>query len=418
MQTRSTLLKVSIFLNYCVFAILLNSVGTVILQVQSSFGVSESAASVLEAYKDLSIAIASFLVAAFITRLGYKRSMLVALAAVFLMSIAMPQLPAFWMNKLMFAVTGVSFALVKVSVFATLGLIADDKREHVSLMNFLEAFFMVGVLSGYFLFSAYVDDNQPGSLAWFNVYYLLAALTAVAFVTLLITPLDESEAKYPEDETAGQSFVNMLALGIRPLVLTFVISVFLYVLIEQGIMSWLPTFNNTILNLPASLSIQMTSILAASIALGRFIAGYAAKKIAWYPMLCGCLVLAAILVLTALPLADNQDPNLVVTGWSNAPLAAFVFPLIGLCLSPIYPVINSVILSALPKNQHAPMTGLIVVFSALGGTCGSIITGALFEAFDGSTAFYFSLVPMAAILIALYLFKRQTDSATAPSLAT
>ena len=418
MQTRSALLKVSIFLNYCVFAILLNSVGTVILQVQSSFGVSESAASVLEAYKDLSIALASFLVAAFITRFGYKRSMLVGLASVFFMSIAMPLLPAFWMNKLMLAVTGVSFALVKVSVFATLGLISKNKREHVSLMNFLEAFFMVGVLSGYFLFSAFVDDNQPGSLAWFNVYYVLAALTFIAFLTLLFTPLNEEEAKYPEDETAMQSFLNMLALGIRPLVLTFVISVFLYVLIEQGIMSWLPTFNNTILKLPASLSIQMTSILAASIALGRFVAGYAAKKINWYPMLCGCLLLAGVLVLTALPLASNQDPNLVITGWTSAPLAAFVFPLIGLCLSPIYPVINSVVLSALPKHQHAPMTGLIVVFSALGGTCGSIITGTLFEIFDGTTAFYFSLAPMAAILITLYLFKRQTESTALPHLAT
>jgi uncharacterized membrane protein YsdA (DUF1294 family) len=55
------------------------------------------------------------------------------------------------------------------------------------------------------------------------------------------------------------------------------------------------------------------------------------------------------------------------------------------------------------------MTGLIVVFSALGGTTGSIITGALFEHFDGATAFYCSLIPIAIILLMLTLFKRQTD---------
>ncbi|MBL0884477.1 MAG: MFS transporter, partial [Chitinophagaceae bacterium] len=54
-------IKTSLFLNYFVFAILLNSVGTVILQVQQNFGVSESAASTLEAFKDLSIAAVSFL---------------------------------------------------------------------------------------------------------------------------------------------------------------------------------------------------------------------------------------------------------------------------------------------------------------------------------------------------------------------
>ena len=65
-------IKLSLFLNYFVFAILLNSVGTVILQIQNNYGVSQGDASVLEAFKDLSIAIVSFLVASYIVRIGYK----------------------------------------------------------------------------------------------------------------------------------------------------------------------------------------------------------------------------------------------------------------------------------------------------------------------------------------------------------
>ncbi|HPZ09705.1 MAG TPA: MFS transporter, partial [Candidatus Eremiobacteraeota bacterium] len=53
-------IKLSLFLNYFVFAILLNSVGTVILQVINQYHVTESSASILEACKDLSIAIFSF----------------------------------------------------------------------------------------------------------------------------------------------------------------------------------------------------------------------------------------------------------------------------------------------------------------------------------------------------------------------
>ncbi|MBL4671597.1 MAG: hypothetical protein JKX81_05015 [Arenicella sp.] len=140
MQHKYWAIKFSIIINYCVFAILLNSVGTVILQVQNSFGVTESAASVLEAYKDLSIALVSFLVAAFVARAGYKRTMLFGLGFIGLVCLAMPQMPTFWMNKLMFAATGASFALIKVSVFATIGLISDGRKEHVSMMNFLEAF--------------------------------------------------------------------------------------------------------------------------------------------------------------------------------------------------------------------------------------------------------------------------------------
>jgi FHS family glucose/mannose:H+ symporter-like MFS transporter len=50
-----------------------------------------------------------------------------------------------------------------------------------------------------------------------------------------------------------------------------------------------------------------------------------------------------------------------------------------------------------------------VVFSALGGTTGSIITGTLFEHYGGKTAFYCSLVPITVIIFALYLFKRETE---------
>lgn len=407
-------IKLSLFINYFVFAILLNSVGTVILQVQNTYLVSASAASILEAFKDLPIAITSFLVASFMARIGYKRSMLFALAFIGFVCLVMPQVPTFWMTKLLFAATGVGFALVKISVFATLGLVTGNRKEHVSLMNFLESFFMVGILSGYFIFSGFVDDLDPSSTGWLQVYYLLAAMSFAAFALLFFTRLDETSVSPGASKSPAQDFIDMITLGIQPLVLVFVICAFLYVLIEQSIMSWLPTFNSKVLNLPASLSIQMASILAASTAIGRFVAGVTLKRLDWFKVLFIGLLSAAILVLVVLPLA-GETGNREITGWLDAPIAAFVFPLIGFFIAPIYPAINSVILSALPMRQHAPMSGLIVVFSALGGTLGSIITGNLFEVFSGKTAFYFSLIPISILLFTLYLFKRKTDEISALS---
>jgi fucose permease len=407
------LIRISLFINYFVFAILLNSVGTVILQVQNTYGVSASGASVLEAFKDLPIAITSFLLASFLTRIGYKRSMQIALGLVGLFCLAMPQLPAFWMTKALFAVTGIGFALVKMSVFATLGLVTRSKEDHASLMNFIESFFMVGILSGYFIFSAFVDDANPTSTSWLKVYYGLAALSLAALVLLSLAKLDESGVRPPEAKPLAADFLDMLRLCARPLVLVFVASAFLYVLIEQSIMSWLPTFNSRMLHLSPSLSIQMASILAASTAVGRFTAGIVLRRFHWYAVLTVALLAAAALVLVSLPLASNLS-EVQVSTWGEAPLAAFVFPLIGVCLSPIYPAINSAILSALPLHQHAPMAGLIVVFSALGGTSGSLITGALFQAFGGTTAFYCSLIPITLLLITLYQFKRSLAAISAP----
>ena len=401
-------IKLSLFLNYFVFAILLNSVGTVILQVQRNFDVTKGSASVLEAFKDLSIAIASFLIASYVVRIGYKKAMLTALALVTLMCLVMPSTHSFLMTKLLFATVGVSFALIKVTVFATLGLVTSSKKEHLSLMNFLESFFMVGVLAGYFIFAAFVDNDDPTSTKWFNVYYLVGGLAALAFFLLLSTKLDESgvkKAELAESNTLTLEFVRMLQLIILPLVLVFIFSAFFYVLIEQSIMSWLPTLNKDVLNLSTSMSIQMASIMSASIALGRFLAGVLLRKVDWLFVLVGCLLVAGTIVLVTVPMMNKVSVG-TINNLSDVPLVAFAFPIIGLFLAPIYPAINSVILSNLPAHKHGAMSGLIVVFSALGGTSGSIITGYIFGMYGGQRAFYFSLIPITILIVLLFLFKR------------
>lgn len=398
-------IKLSLFLNYFVFAILLNSVGTVILQVQNNYNITKSSASVLEACKDLSIAIVSFLIASYMTRIGYKKSMLIALGMVTIACLMMASLGGFDMTKVLFATAGASFALIKVSVFATIGIVTPNKEEHASFMNFIESFFMVGILTGNFIFSAFIDDANPTSTAWLNVYYLLAFISFMAFLLLLSTPLDESSVQTTEAQPLVETFIEMFKLAILPLVMVFIASVFLYVQIEQSISSWLPTFNKDVLHLSDKLSVQMSSILAGSTAIGRFLAGFVLRKYTWIKVLTSCLLIAAGIIIVTLPLAQNIGTQ-GITSWSNAPLVAFVFPMIGLLLAPIYPAINSLILTSLPTQKHALMAGLIVVFSALGGTTGSIITGNIFQHFGGPAAFYFSLVPLTLLLICLFFFNK------------
>lgn len=396
-------IKLSLILTYFVFAILLNSVGTVILQVIHSYQISKEAASVLEGFKDIPIAVVSFLIAAWLPRLGYKNAMLIGVALLFAGCLAMPLLPSFLTTKLLFLLVGAGFALVKVSVYASIGVVTGNQAQHASLLNTIEGCFMLGVLSGYWIFAYFMDPLQPASAGWLEVYWWLAALAAINLLLLLSTPFPR--LVLPPVTHAAEDFFDMLRLVYRPLVFVFVVSAFLYVLMEQGIGSWLPTFNNQVLGLPNQLSVQLTSIFAASLALGRLLAGQLLKTLNWYGLLNGCLIGMAVLILLTLPLTKNvvlaAELNLL-----NAPLAAYLFPLIGLFMAPVYPVINSVILSALPQTKHAAMTGLIVVFSALGGTTGSIITGFTFARFSGQTAFYLTLLPLSLLALSLYWLRR------------
>lgn len=402
-------IKIALFLNYFVFAILLNSVGTVILQVQRNFDISKADASILEGFKDLPIAITSFLIASFLPKIGLKKSMLIGLAFVAIICAIMPFSDAFWYFKMLFLVIGVSFAMIKVSVFATIGIITNNQKEHGSFMNILEAIFMAGVLIGNIFISQFINDGNPKSKEWLVVYWILSAMSVVAFILLFFTKLDESRAKV-ESRSLANDFAEMFVLVVKPLSIVFIISIFFYVMLEQSFSTWFPTFYKEILHTPSSMAIQAGAILAGATFIGRLLSGFVLLRVKWIYFLSFCLGIIAVIVLVVLPMAKGTKIDLTqTTTWLNAPLVVYLLPIMGLFLAPIYPTVNSTILSSLPKHMHSSMSGLIVVFSALGGTTGSIITGHIFEAFDGTTAFYFSLVPVIVIFVSLWILYKITD---------
>lgn len=396
-------IKIALYLNYFVFAILLNSVGIVILKSQKNYGVDEVQASILEAFKDVPIAIVSFFIASFLPRIGYKKAMLTGLALVTLACITMYFGNSFDSAKLLFATVGVSFALIKVSVYSLIGTVTENQKEHNALMSSIEGVFMIGIALAYFLFPAFNDESNPNS--WLNVYWFLAGLSLLSFLFLFFTKFETSTA------TAGANFkddfLQMFKLIAKMLTVIFVISVFLFVMIEQGILSWLPTFNTKVLHLPENISIMMASILAISLAVGRLVAGIITKKVNWIWVLSVCVIAAMLIVYFVLPNVVGLEVK-NIDSLSDIPLIGFAFPLIGLFIAPIYPLLNSIVLSSLPKNLQSSMTGLIVIFSALGGTLGSRITGWLFKNEGPEKAFYFTLIPMSLLLISFFILKKIT----------
>ncbi|MCH8568494.1 MAG: MFS transporter [Balneolales bacterium] len=401
-------IKLALICNYIIFAILLNSVGVVVLQVINDFQVSPENASILEAYKDLSIAIGSFLLASYIPRFGYKNAMLTGLGIVITGSALMAAFGSFIMAQLLFAMVGVSFALIKVSVYSTVSLITKTDSEHASFLSILEGFFMVGVLGGFWLFGSFIGfAAESETVTWLHTYWILAGIGVLAFILLATTQLDESSVK-TDAEGSGKAFIEMISLIKYPLIIFFIFGAFLYVYIEQALNTWLPTFNFTVLQLPDAISVQIVSIYAGCLAAGRLLGGYIMKYVNWFYVLQTSILIAIGLIILVLPLTIGIEPG-SVTGWGSVPFAAYLLPAVGLFLAPIYPTLSSSVLSALPKNRQSGMTGLIVIFSALGGTTGSIITGFLFSRLDGQTAFYFTLVPLILLFLLIIPYRRSRD---------
>ena len=403
MALNKTGVKLALYINYFVFAILLNSVGIVILKSQKVYGVDELQASTLELFKDMPIAIVSFLIASFLPRIGYKKAMLIALGLVTAACIYMFYGNSFVSAKILFASVGVAFALIKVSVYSVIGLVTDDERGHNSLMSSIEGVFMFGIALAYFLFPAFNNEANPDS--WLRVYWLLAGLSLLSFVFLLNTKF-EKDYEIPGANLAEDAMA-MARLLMKMLVLVFVFSAFLFVMIEQGIMTWLPSFNDRVLELPENISIMMASILAVSLGIGRLAAGQLVQKFHWIAILVGCILAAMAMVIFVLPKTVTAEVG-TINNITDVPWIGYAFPLVGLFIAPIYPLLNSVVLSALPQKLHSPMTGLIVIFSAIGGTLGSRAIGYLFKNVGADNAFYYTLIPLVILLACLFLLRKLT----------
>jgi len=351
----------------------------------------------------LPIAIISFLIASFLPRFGYKKAMLTALVIVFFGCLQMIFGNSFFYTKILFLTIGVSFALIKLSVYSLIGILTSSKKEHASMMSSIEGFFMVGIALAYFLFPAFYSETNEN--AWLNVYYVLCGLVLVSFVFLLFSKIEYTVEAIGSN--LKEDLMGSIKLIVVPLVLVFIVSAFLFVMIEQGIMTWLPTFNKKIFNFSSVLSVQMASILALTLALGRFVAGFLTKYMNWVYLVIICVVISGGILIYVLPqLKVDVEALAEINSITDVPMLGFILPLIGLFIAPIYPLLNSTVLSSLPKSLHSPMSGLIIIFSALGGTLGSRIVGELFESIGGANAFYFLLIPMVLLIVFVILIDR------------
>ncbi len=394
--------KISIFVIFFVFGALLNSVGILVERSQTLYGATKSEAAILEPFKDLSIALVAFFAGSFLPKLGYKKALLSSLIIVFFACLGIFFLNSFWGVKMLFLAVGVSFAVVKVSVLALIGEVTKNEKEHSSVMNLTESIFMLGIITMYLIFPFFYSDINPDN--WLYGFLFLAAMVLIAFIFIAYSKID---VQYHHHNSLQQSVLEMRNLLRSKLVLIFTCFAFFYVMTEQGIMSWLPTFNNNVLHLSPKLSAQMSVILMVSIAFGRFVSSIISKKIGWFYIAMVCVIGAGIFLILVLPLAENIHPQ-KINSLQNIPVVSFIFPLIGIFLAPMYPLVNSALLSHTPKNQQSSLAGILTFFSAIGGTVGSMVIGNLFEKLGGERVFYLSLIPLLIILITFIFINKWT----------
>lgn len=389
MTTKLSKISLPLKLTFLIFSMVLNCMGIVILQL-SEAKVTYEKLGFLESFKDIPIAFISLFAVNFISKFGTKKSLILALTIVGICSLILPFVEVFWFYKLWFAIIGTCFAIGKICVFGIIRNNISDEKALAKTMNNVEASFMIGIFVvntgfGWLISSQFSEFWKFGFLS----ISVLSAITIFLFSKLSI-----SEPVKNNDENILKDLSTLL----NPLLIVFLAIIFSIVFVEQSFNSWLPSFYKNHLKVNSFFALQASSFLALFSYVGRTITANVIHRfsLSKYYIFSLSLIVLVLVIIIGIQFFDTDDSKSLL----------FLFPVIGLFLSPLYPVINSKMIAKVDKAKANLFTSLIVIFSSLGSSVSSILMAAIFG--NQLLSFYSVYILCAVIVlftISLIYFK-------------
>ncbi|MGN7864268.1 MFS transporter [Chryseobacterium sp. 22458] len=361
MTVRLSKISLPLKLTFLIFSMVLNCMGLIILQLADA-NITYGELGLLESFKDLPIAFISLFAVSFINKTGAKKALILALAIVGFCSCLLPFVEVFWFYKLWFAIIGACFAIGKICVFGIIRNNISDEKSLAKTMNSVEASFMIGIFVVNTGFGWLI--SSPYSEFWKFGFLLIAVLSAITI--FLLSKANISEAQPLENK----NIFSELSGFTTPAVALFLGVIFCIVFVEQGFNSWLPSFYKNHLKVNSFFALQATSFLSLFSYAGRTVTANIIRRFSLpgYYITCMIFIILLLITIVGLQYFDSEDSRLIL----------FLFPVIGLFLSPLYPVINSRMIAQVDKEKVNLFTSLIVIFSSLGSSVSSIIMAVLF----------------------------------------
>ncbi|SIS62202.1 MFS transporter [Chryseobacterium gambrini] len=379
MTTKHSKISLPLKLTFLIFSMVLNCMGIVILQL-SEAKITYDKLGFLESFKDLPIAFISLFAVNFISKTGTKKSLILALTIVGICSLILPFVEVFWFYKVWFAIIGACFAIGKICVFGIIRNNISDEKSLAKTMNSVEASFMIGIFVVNIGFG-WVISSQFSEF-WKFGFLSISVLSAITIFLFSKLPVSEPEKMKNENifkEVAGIA---------NPLIIIFLGVVFSIVFIEQSFNSWLPSFYKNHLKVNSFFALQASSFLALFSYIGRTVTANVIQRFSLpkYYILCLSSIVIVLLIIIGIQFSGMDDSKILL----------FLFPVIGLFLSPLYPVINSKMIATIDKSKANVFTSLIVIFSSLGSSVSSIIMSVLF---GNQLLNYYSVYILSAVIL-------------------
>lgn len=362
-------------LMFFTFAMTTDAVGSVIPRIIAEFRLSMTAAGSFQYATMAGIAGGALLLGFLADRIGRKRTIILGLALYGASSLLFAVSHDFPVFVVLLALAGLGISVFKTGALALIGDISASTAYHTRLMNTVEGFFAVGAIVG----PAIVATLVASGMSW-KWLYVIAALICVALVIIA------SRVRYPQVKgvTERATLSEMAVVMKDPLALGFSALIMLYVAVEVAIYVWMPTYLQEYTGSFKWLPGYALTVFFVLRALGRFLGAWLLGRLSW----------TLALVLSSLAIFLCFLGSLV----GGIEAGAWLLPLSGLCMSIMYPTLNSKGISCFPKIQHGAAAGVILFFTAVAAALGPLAMGAVSDAY-GSTRAGFVLATAFALLL-------------------
>lgn len=391
-------ISLSLMLSFIVFSMLLNSMSVIILQFSQNQQHSYVGLGVLEFFKDIPNALISVFLVDYIKKYSYNNALAYSLVITAVCSFTLPFLNAFWFLKIWFFLIGIAFSIGKICVFSIIKATAENEKSFSSLMNKIEASFMLGIFLVNIEFAFILKSDYKDF--WKHGFWLVGVLALWGVYRLMQSGTKLEKPK--EEVQAGRITWKML---FSPYFLIFYTIIFLIIFTEQIFNSWLPTFYRKSLNAEAFFALQASAFLALFSFIGRLIATKVVQKFSpvKYFYFCGAASVFLLLISHYWGQYSGTSTSVLV----------FLFPLVGVFLSPLYPLLNSRFLSQHSEEAVGKIVSFIILFTSLGGSTGSLCTSYIFQKNLGNYYLLFATIPLILILafsLLLTFKEKQTQN--------
>ncbi|MFC0345310.1 sugar MFS transporter [Epilithonimonas hispanica] len=389
MNVNKNQIKLPLMLNFLIFSMLLNSMGVIILQLSTT--ISYKGLGVLESFKDIPMAIVSLLCVNWIAKTGNKKALIFALIFIMISSIALPLVEVFWFFKIWLSIVGVGFAIAKITVFSIIKNNFKDKQL-ASAVSSVDASFMIGIFFVNIGFGSLLTSNY--AQYWKYGFWIIALLSIINVLMLRNSKIEKEQISENKKESGGWKFF------LKPKLIYFFIIVFFMVFVEQSFNSWLPSFFKNNLKVNSYFALQASAFLALFSFIGRLVTSRLILRFHWFKFVLICLLFVFSILIACQVLIYYFYTDLKF-------LLIFIMPLIGLFLSPLFPLYNSEILNKVPKEKTHLLVSIVVVCSSLGSSVGSLYMAGIFH--KNVSNFYplFILFPL-LIIFGLTFFLNKT----------